>query len=194
LEEQKEIELSRKNKAIAARRQSNHQVYPIRWEYQKAMENRLSDASDSPWAENSLNRRYLQRRNYESSELGGSDVLETSLINEPDDDNQNQSNEADDSRQSEAVTEAPSDEIEICDKKIEFMRQKVIIAEWQRIAAVVDRLLFWIYFFGTIIAYVTILFIVPSSKPTIASEPITFHAGANGAGATPNKYLSESET
>ncbi|XP_064644534.1 neuronal acetylcholine receptor subunit alpha-10-like isoform X2 [Lineus longissimus] len=191
LEEKKERENVKKDRANGGHRGSQHQVYPLRWEYQKAMENRLSDASDSPWRENnSVNRRYQQRRT-ESCEPSESDVMETSLMNEPDDENQNFNPEADNSDQNEALTEAPSDESELSEKKIEFMRQKRIIAEWQRIAAVIDRMLFWVYFFGTIFAYVTILCIVPNSKPTTGSEPMTFHASSHGSGATPNKYLSE---
>ena len=39
--------------------------------------------------------------------------------------------------------------------------RKLIVAEWQRIAAVVDRVLFWIYLLGTVASYIVILFVIP---------------------------------
>lgn len=39
--------------------------------------------------------------------------------------------------------------------------RKLIVAEWQRIAAVIDRVLFWVYLLGTIASYVVILFVIP---------------------------------
>ena len=44
-----------------------------------------------------------------------------------------------------------------------YMR-KLIVAEWQRIAAVIDRLLFWIYVLGTIVSYIIILFVIPKQN------------------------------
>ncbi|XP_074653007.1 neuronal acetylcholine receptor subunit alpha-10-like [Tubulanus polymorphus] len=59
---------------------------------------------------------------------------------------------------------------EMCQRQNELMKQKVVIAEWQRIAAVIDRLLFWAYFVGTIVSYVVILFIIPGSKPGLNDQ------------------------
>ena len=42
--------------------------------------------------------------------------------------------------------------------------RKMIVAEWQRIAAVIDRVLFWIYLIGTIASYLVILIVVPKSN------------------------------
>lgn len=42
--------------------------------------------------------------------------------------------------------------------------RKLIVAEWQRIAAVVDRVLFWLYLMGTIASYVVILIVIPKSN------------------------------
>lgn len=47
------------------------------------------------------------------------------------------------------------------DVKSETYYRKLIVAEWQRVAAVVDRVLFWVYFIGTIVSYLVILIIIP---------------------------------
>lgn len=47
------------------------------------------------------------------------------------------------------------------DTKSETYYRKLIVAEWQRVAAVVDRVLFWVYFIGTIVSYLVILIIIP---------------------------------
>ncbi|KAL3836119.1 hypothetical protein ACJMK2_021570 [Sinanodonta woodiana] len=48
----------------------------------------------------------------------------------------------------------------------EMYYRKMVVAEWQRIAAVIDRVLFWIYFLGTIASYVVILIIIPGKNYT----------------------------
>ncbi|KAL4229438.1 Neuronal acetylcholine receptor subunit alpha-7 [Mactra antiquata] len=47
------------------------------------------------------------------------------------------------------------------DKKSEIYYRKLIVAEWQRVAAVIDRVLFWLYFIGTIASYLVILIVIP---------------------------------
>ena len=42
--------------------------------------------------------------------------------------------------------------------------RKLIVAEWQRIAAVIDRVLFWIYLLGTVVSYIIILFVIPKQN------------------------------
>ncbi|WAR04964.1 ACH10-like protein [Mya arenaria] len=50
------------------------------------------------------------------------------------------------------------------DIKSEIYFRKLIVVEWQRIAAVVDRVLFWVYCIGTFVAYLLILVIVPNQN------------------------------
>ncbi|KAH3703110.1 hypothetical protein DPMN_078139 [Dreissena polymorpha] len=50
------------------------------------------------------------------------------------------------------------------DEKSELYFRKLIVVEWQRLAAVVDRLLFWLYFIGTIVSYLVILVIIPNEN------------------------------
>jgi hypothetical protein len=50
------------------------------------------------------------------------------------------------------------------DTKSEIYYRKLIVAEWQRVAAVVDRVLFWLYFIGTIASYMIILIIIPGDN------------------------------
>ena len=53
---------------------------------------------------------------------------------------------------------------EVCKTQINLRNRKVIVAEWQRIAAVVDRILFWFYFLGTVASYILILVVVPNEQ------------------------------
>lgn len=46
----------------------------------------------------------------------------------------------------------------------ELLQKKVAIVEWQRIAAVIDRLQFWVFFLGTLTAYLIILVFIPGNK------------------------------
>ena len=50
------------------------------------------------------------------------------------------------------------------DAASDIYARKLIVAEWQRIAAVIDRVLFWIYLIGTIASYVVILIVIPKSN------------------------------
>ncbi|KAK2146415.1 hypothetical protein LSH36_610g01033 [Paralvinella palmiformis] len=52
-----------------------------------------------------------------------------------------------------------------CNKHAALMSRREIVVEWQTMALVIDRLLFWIFLMATLIAYVVILFIMPYSKP-----------------------------
>ena len=58
----------------------------------------------------------------------------------------------------------------------EELRQKTIIAEWQRIAAVIDRVLFWTFVLATLASYVIILIILPKTKPNQDSQPVSIRA------------------
>ncbi|KAL5011028.1 hypothetical protein ScPMuIL_013333 [Solemya velum] len=50
-----------------------------------------------------------------------------------------------------------------CKTLNELHHRKIVVAEWQRIASVIDRILFWIYFLGTVTAYIIILIVVPGN-------------------------------
>ncbi|XP_041371894.1 neuronal acetylcholine receptor subunit alpha-10-like [Gigantopelta aegis] len=55
-------------------------------------------------------------------------------------------------------------------------KKRVVIAEWQRIAAVIDRAMFWFYFVATFVSYFVILIIIPaqhynSKKHAVVVEP-----------------------
>lgn len=45
------------------------------------------------------------------------------------------------------------------------MSQFGVIMEWQSIALVVDRILFWIYVFAMLAIYIGVLVVVPMAKP-----------------------------
>lgn len=51
-----------------------------------------------------------------------------------------------------------------CKTLNELHHRKIVVAEWQRIASVIDRILFWIYFLGTLTAYLVILIVVPGKN------------------------------
>lgn len=53
-----------------------------------------------------------------------------------------------------------------CKTKTELFSRKIIVAEWQRIAAVTDRMLFWFYLISTITSYLIILLVVPNTNYT----------------------------
>ncbi|ELT91068.1 hypothetical protein CAPTEDRAFT_159244 [Capitella teleta] len=54
---------------------------------------------------------------------------------------------------------------ESCKKLKALADRKKVIVEWQSIATVIDRILFWIFLLGTVVAYLIILVLVPNSKP-----------------------------
>ncbi|KAK3602471.1 hypothetical protein CHS0354_040537 [Potamilus streckersoni] len=60
------------------------------------------------------------------------------------------------------IVDAMSKEDENSEQEMYY--RKMVVAEWQRIAAVIDRVLFWIYFLGTIASYVVILIIIPGKN------------------------------
>ena len=47
-----------------------------------------------------------------------------------------------------------------------------MIAEWQQIATVVDRLMFVLYVVTVVTAYVIILVIVPANQPPVTSDAL----------------------
>ena len=61
---------------------------------------------------------------------------------------------------------------EVGDISSELFYRKLIVAEWQRVAAVVDRILFWLYLVGTIAAYIVILIVIPKKNYDEKSEAI----------------------
>lgn len=50
------------------------------------------------------------------------------------------------------------------DAKSQLHFRKLVVVEWQRIAAVVDRVLFWVYCIGTFAAYLVILIVIPNEN------------------------------
>ena len=54
---------------------------------------------------------------------------------------------------------------EPCKKQFALLERKRVIVEWQSVATVIDRVLFWVFLIGTGIAYLVILVIVPHTKP-----------------------------
>ena len=65
--------------------------------------------------------------------------------------------------------------VETCQKEQALTTRKEMIVEWQTIATIIDRLLFWIFFIGTVVAYIVILICVPNSKPSYTDEIIPLH-------------------
>ena len=51
---------------------------------------------------------------------------------------------------------------EVCRTRSALYQRKLIVAEWQQIASVVDRVLFWFYFISTVASYILILVVVPN--------------------------------
>lgn len=76
------------------------------------------------------------------------------------------------------MTICPEEEVEVnlnaiqCKTRNELLKRKFIVAEWQRIATVIDRVLFWFYFLGTLTSYLVILIFVPNSKYSEWSDAI----------------------
>ena len=62
-----------------------------------------------------------------------------------------------------------------CQKEKALISRKEMVVEWQTIATVIDRLLFWIFLLGTIVAYIVILIVVPGSKPTYTDDILPIH-------------------
>ena len=57
-----------------------------------------------------------------------------------------------------------------CNKHVKLVARREIVVEWQTMAMVIDRLLFWIFLLATVVAYIVILFIIPYSKPTYPDD------------------------
>ncbi len=57
-----------------------------------------------------------------------------------------------------------------CAKTQTLLARKKIIVEWQTIATIMDRFLFWLFLMGTVVAYIVILVVVPSEKPIAYDE------------------------
>ncbi|XP_048780699.1 neuronal acetylcholine receptor subunit alpha-10-like isoform X2 [Ostrea edulis] len=51
---------------------------------------------------------------------------------------------------------------EVCRTRSSLFQRKLIVAEWQQIASVIDRVLFWFYFLSTVVSYILILVVVPN--------------------------------
>lgn len=78
---------------------------------------------------------------------------------------------------------ALSDSANICARQRALRARKQVVAEWQRIAIVIDRILFWVYFLGTICSYLVILFVIPRqnyAKWTDATPTVTPASGGLG--------------
>jgi hypothetical protein len=55
---------------------------------------------------------------------------------------------------------------ESCPMAMALADRKRAVVEWQAMAAVVDRLLFWIFLVATIVAYIVMLIVIPIMKPS----------------------------
>lgn len=66
-----------------------------------------------------------------------------------------------------------------CRKEKALAERRAMIVEWQTIATVIDRLLFWIFLIGTLAAYVIILFAMPWTKPSLPDDVTPFHVLKN---------------
>ncbi|CAD5112096.1 DgyrCDS1336 [Dimorphilus gyrociliatus] len=51
--------------------------------------------------------------------------------------------------------------VAICRKEQALVSRKEMIVEWQTIATVIDRLLFWIFLMATVLSYVIVLLVIP---------------------------------
>ena len=63
-----------------------------------------------------------------------------------------------------------------CRREQSLALRKEIVVEWQTIATVIDRLLFWIFLLATVVAYLVILVFVPMTKPDFPSDMPAIHA------------------
>jgi hypothetical protein len=92
--------------------------------------------------------------------------------------NRNEINYSESKSSEREMTICPEAEVEVnlnaiqCKTRNELLRRKFIVAEWQRIATVIDRILFWFYFLGTLTSYLVILIFVPNSKYSEWSDAI----------------------
>ena len=64
-----------------------------------------------------------------------------------------------------------------CSKQKALHSRKETIVEWQIIATVLDRLLFWIFLLGTIGSFIVIILVAPKTKVAkdVALHTITVH-------------------
>jgi len=58
----------------------------------------------------------------------------------------------------------------VCSKARALAARKHVIVTWQVMATVIDRLLFWIFFVGTVLAYLIILVFMPMTKTTLGVQ------------------------
>ena len=63
-----------------------------------------------------------------------------------------------------------------CRREQSLALRKEIVVEWQTIATVIDRLLFWIFLLATVVAYLVILVFVPMTKPDFPNDMPAIHA------------------
>ena len=63
-----------------------------------------------------------------------------------------------------------------CRREQSLALRKEIVVEWQTIATVIDRLLFWIFLLATVVAYLVILIFVPMTKPDFPNDMPAIHA------------------
>lgn len=109
-----------------------------------------------------------------SSQLRETDYTTNRSINN----NKKESKFIESNTQIKEVAIRPDAEVELnlnaiqCKTRNDLVKRKFIVAEWQRIATVVDRVLFWFYFLGTLASYLIILVFVPNSKYSEWSDAI----------------------
>lgn len=63
-----------------------------------------------------------------------------------------------------------------CRREQSLALRKETVVEWQTIATVIDRLLFWVFLLATIAAYLVILVFVPMTKPDFPKDIPNVHA------------------
>lgn len=85
-----------------------------------------------------------------------------------------------DRKRSNSNTTAKQDSLsdlvfQICRKEQALISRREMVVEWQTIATVIDRLLFWVFFMGTIVAYIVILICIPYTKPTHSEDVLPMH-------------------
>ncbi len=60
--------------------------------------------------------------------------------------------------------------IQSCRKEKALFTRRQMVVEWQTIASVIDRLLFWIFLTATGVCYFVILFLIPYTMPTFPDD------------------------
>ena len=57
-----------------------------------------------------------------------------------------------------------------CVKKLALARRRRLMCEWQALATIIDRLLFWVFLIGTALAYLLIVILAPYTKSKVPGD------------------------